>query len=149
MASATTSPGHQSAGTRMPTVASAASSAVTTTIAVSALPAARTMTASRPALPTSHESAEIERPRHAGARRPGRLRGRDDEREVRQAVAEDQRCEQPRSKDDVAVKQDPCQAGDQRSADREWEELGDRSSSSEVSARPVGAGRAETSVPTS
>ena len=70
-------------------------------------------------------SAEIKRPCHSAARRPGRPRRRDDEGEVRQAVAEDQRGEQPPPELHVAVQEEPRQAGDQRGADRERQEPGD------------------------
>ena len=124
-ACATTSPDHQSTGTTTPTVASAARSDVTTVTAVSAAarsahdPRVQADPCDRP------RSAEVERPCHSAARRLGRLRRRDDEGEVRQAVAEDQRGEQPPPKLHVAVQEEPRQAGDQRGADRERQEPGD------------------------
>ena len=62
-------------------------------------------------------------------------------------MAEEQRGEQPPPKFHVAVQEDPRQAGDQRGADRERQEPGDRLFIEEVSARPVGAGRARNACP--
>ncbi len=124
-ASATTSPDHQSAGTRMPIVASAARSDVTS-VDHGQRHARRAHDASVEADPGDRpRSAEVERPRHSAARRPGRFRRRDDEGDVRQAVAEEQRGQQPPPKFQVAVQQDPRQAGDQRGADRERQEPGE------------------------